>query len=334
MNGQPPANQPPAPGVPQAPTGPAPTESPAPTAQPSARVNATTELRPPLAAAMQPARKAKDSGLKAIPELIEPMGAACPTLASILGSSAVGVSLESYGRQDTESVRQQDLLKREAFQSNLCLLAAGVISGLVLAVSAGALDFVVSPGTPGAGGTVKSVAVLILGLLTLALGALAAYFAYIARDQGRIARWQTCRGEAEAARLDVFTTISAKSVEAAATAGLAVALYGLAVVVRHLLDDQRAWLGSSVVWHRTSSERTSQIGAIGSALAFIGGSGAIIASQTGGGAAVWIVFAGVLGGAIGAYAANREALNRDRANAERYDKTRSAMDAIADRVLS
>ena len=77
---------------------------------------------------------------------------------------------------------------------------------------------------------------------------------------------------------------------------------------------------------------TSRMGALASAFAFIGGSGAVIASQTGGSGAVWIVLVGVVGSAIGAFAANREAVNRDRANAERYDKTRMAMDAFAARV--
>jgi hypothetical protein len=69
------------------------------------------------------------------------MDDACPTLASILRSAAVRTSLESYERLDAESIRQQALLKREAFWSNLCLLAAGVISGLILAVPAGASTF-------------------------------------------------------------------------------------------------------------------------------------------------------------------------------------------------
>jgi len=264
----------------------------------------------------------KGSGLDAIPELAKSMQGPCPGLAQILQSSAVRTSLEVYKRQDNEAVLQEDKLKQELFWSNLCLLAAGVTSGLILAVSANALQFA------GVDSAARKWPTLVLGLVTLALGAGAAYFGYIARDQGRIARWQTCRSEAEVARLDVFQTISSK----AAAAGSAVAFFGLAVVVRHLLDDQRLWLGLTAIRHRKSSERTSQYGALASALAFIGGSGAIIASQTEGSGAIWIVLAGVIGAAIGAYAANQEALNRDRANAERYDKTLVAMDAIASRT--
>jgi len=272
--------------------------------------------------ALAAASASKSSGLDAILDLAKSMQSACPKLAQILQSSAVKTSLETHKRQDKEAVLQEEKLKQEAFWSNLCLLAAGVTSGLILAVSANALEFV------GVDVGAQKWLTLVLGLVTLGLGAAAAYFGYIARDQGRIARWQTCRSEAEVARLGVFSTIASK----AATAGPQIACFGLAVVVRHLLDDQRLWLGLSVVKHRKSSERTSQFSALASALAFIGGSGAIIASQTNGGGAIWIVLAGVLGAAIGAYAANQEALNRDRANAERYDKTLVAMDAIASRT--
>lgn len=284
---------------------------------------------PSLADCLAAVAVAGRSGIDAIPELAKSVQSRCPELGKVLVSSAVRTGLETYARQDGEAIAQEKKLKREATQSNISLLAAGVTSGVILAVSAGALQFLVSIGALPAldPATVKRVT-LALGLLTLAFGALAAYFGFIARDQGRIARWQTCRSEAELSRLDVFTTIAARVV----AAGPAAALFGLAVVARHLLEDQRAWLGKSADRHRTSSERTSMMGGIATALAFVGGSGAVIASQTEGAGAVWIVLVGVVGSAIGAYAANREALNRDRANADRYDKTRVAMDAISGRT--
>lgn len=128
------------------------------------------------------------------------------------------------------------------------------------------------------------------------------------------------------ARLAIFTTMAAKAAEASPN----VALYGLALVLPDLLNDQRNWLGARALRHRKSSETTSRWGGVASALAFIGASGAIIASQLKG--AVWIVLAGVVGAAIGAYSANRDALLRDRANADRYEKTRVALDGIAART--
>ncbi len=257
-----------------------------------------------------------NTGVGAIGELPASLKTACPELAAILQSSAVKTSFETYTRQDAEAVRQQGELMREANLANVCLLAAGVTSGVILAFAAltSASDDLTGP------------IMLVLGVLTLALGAGAAYFGYIARDQGRIARWQASRGEAEMARLAIFTTMAAMVAEASPKA----ALYGLTVVLRDLLNDQRDWLSARALRHRKSSEATSRWGGLASALAFIGGSGAIIASQLKG--AVWIVLAGVVGAAIGAFSTNRDALLRDRANADRYEKTRVALDGIAART--
>ncbi len=260
------------------------------------------------------------TGLGAIADLPASLKTACPELAAILGSSPVKTSLETYARQDAEAVRQQTELMREATLAHLCLLAAGVTSAVILAVTA-------LRGGADSAGQVSTIT-LALGLLTLAFGALAAYFSFIARDQGRIARWQASRGDAEMARLAVFKTMAEKAAEASPK----VALFGLAVLLRDLLNDQRDYLAKAALRHRKSSETTSRWGGLASALAFIGGSGAIIASQGGAGWTVWIVLAGVVGAAIGSYSANRDALLRDRANADRYEKTRVALDGIAART--
>jgi hypothetical protein len=169
---------------------------------------------------------------------------------------------------------------------------------------------------------------LVLGLLTLAFGAGAAYFNFVARDQGRVSRWQASRSDAEAARQAVFTTMASAAGGKSAKA----VLFGLAVVVRDLLEDQRSYLDKAAQRHRKSSEISSRWGGLGGSLAFIGGSGAIVASQGGALWTNWIILAGVFGAAIGAYAANREALNRDRANADRYERTLVALDGIKGRT--
>jgi hypothetical protein len=107
------------------------------------------------------------------------------------------------------------------------------------------------------------------------------------------------------------------------------------MVACHLVDDQRNWFGARALRHRKSSEVTSQWGGFANALAFIGGSGAVIASQTSASqtsGSYWIVFAGVIGAAIAAFAGNRDALLRDRANADRYEKAQVALDGLAGRT--
>ena len=255
------------------------------------------------------------SGIDAISALPGKLQQNCPELAKILESSAVRTKLDTYARQDAEAVRQQTQLVEEATRANVCLAAVGVTSGVILAVSA--LFAVSRP--------IQYLTVA-LGIVTLLLGAAVAFFTYVARDQGRVGRWQTCRSEAEIDRLAVFRTVAAK----AADKGADVAFAGLALVSVHLLDDQRKWLGARASRHRSSSETTSRLGGIASSLAFIGGSGAIIASQKA--SAVWIVLAGVVGAAVGAYASNRDALRRDRANAERYENTGVALNGLAGRI--
>jgi hypothetical protein len=267
----------------------------------------------------------KNKGLDAIPELPALLEPECPELAEILGSSAITTSLETFSRRDKESIAQQNDLKYEANRANLSLLAAGVTSAVILAVAATA-------GTAGQTSVDPSTAkfniTLILGLLTLAFGAGAAYFNFVARDQGRVSRWQASRSDAEMARQAVFTTIASAVGGKSARA----VLFGLAVVIRDLLDDQRTYLAKAAQRHRNSSVVSSRWGGLAGALAFIGGSGAIVASQGGASWANWIILAGVFGAAIGAYAANREALNRDRANADRYERTLVALDGIKGRT--
>ena len=245
------------------------------------------------------------------------LATADPELAVILQSSAVRTSLGIYARQNAEAIRQQGSLMQEATRANVCLMAAGVASGLVLAVAAGLPDdpFGIHVG--------KGYLTLGLGVVTLALGAAGSFFGYLARDQGRISRWRARRGEAEIARLQMFKTIAGKAAEV----GPAVALHGLALVVSHLVDHQRSWLGVRALRHRKSSETTSRWGGLANALAFIGGSGAIIASQVA--QSIWIVLAGVVGTAISAYAINRDALLGDRANADRYERLQVALDGLA-----
>jgi hypothetical protein len=268
--------------------------------------------------------KSTSSGLNAIRELPPLLKPECPELAEILGSAAILTSLETFERQDKESIAQQADLKLEANRANLCLLAAGVTSAVILAVAA--TDAAGQPSVDPSTG--KFNITLLLGLLTLAFGAGAAYFNFVARDQGRISRWQASRSDAEMARQAVFTTLAS----AAGGKSAKTALFGLAVAMRDLLEDQRAYLVKAAQRHRKSSEISSRWGGLGGALAFVGGSGAIVASQGGAWWTNWIILAGVFGAAIGAYAANREALNRDRANAERYERTLVALDGIKGRT--
>ena len=230
--------------------------------------------------------------------------------------------METLERLDTKSGILQRAFRRELTIANICLMVAGVLSGLVLVLVP------ILPGTrdvdPGQIDWWKWLPRL-MGVATLALGAIAALHTYKAREGNRLQRWLSARSGAEIARSGVFMSIA----ERAATGSGELALAGLKLVNLGLLENQRAWFCKRAREHRRSSDWTTSWGGLGTALAFVGGSGAVIASfepsQT------WIAVSGVIGAAVGAYAVNRESLRLDSANASGYEKAAAALDAIAAR---
>jgi hypothetical protein len=271
-----------------------------------------------------------DAALRSLPEIADPndivaaAGALADSdaaLAAVIRGGAIRTQIEAYTRCDADAVEQQRRLFREVTVSNVCLMLAGVASGLVLAGAT--VPATVAAWLGGPGSTRLSLA---LGIVTLLLGAVASMFAYWARDQNRLARWAARRSEAEAARIAVFEEVAAQ----VAAKGPAAAMRGLAFVIRHLLDAQRHWLKRRAGEHRRSSEWTTVWGGIGAALAFVGGSGAVIGGLAQG--AEWLAIAGVIAAAVVAYATNREALRRDRPNADRYEKVQAVFDGLAGRV--
>ncbi len=240
-----------------------------------------------------------------------------PELARILGCSEVRAHRGTYARCNEEAIRQRGRLFHEATAANLSLMAAAVLSSLVLA---GPVLL------PMLGLAWTSAIPLALGLAALVLGAMAALYSYRAREGDRLRRWLNMRGRAEVARLEVFRAIARR----AAAAGPAAAAVGLALFCRHLLEHQRAWLAERGSSHRLSSDRTSRWGGLATALTFLGGSAATIAAFEE--SLSWLALAGVLGAAVMAYALNREELRRDRANADRYEEAAVALDQLSTRV--
>jgi hypothetical protein len=266
------------------------------------------------------ARLLDGQGSDGMPALLaagEALAGQSPELRDILRSAPVRTQAEAFPRWDREAGAQRARLMREVTVANVCLLLAGVLSGLVLAGGAIREQF------PALWTERLS---LWAGLGTLLLGALAAMLSYQARESDRLRRWLAMRGAAEMARLATFRTIAARAAEA----GPVPAICGLALVSRHLLDEQRRWLLARAAGHHRSLEWTNFWGGMATALAFVGGSGAVIASFVQ--SQAWMPLAGVVGAAVAAYALNREGLRRDRTNADRYEKAALALDGFAARV--
>ena len=256
-------------------------------------------------------------GMARLPEASRLLEGTAPELAAIVGSAGVRAQLDIHRRCSAEARAQRRRLVREGTIANLCLLTAGLLSASVL------IGPMVSERL---GAETWRTIALVIGFVTLALGAATATFSYVARESDRLRRWLAMRGAAEVARLDAFKAIAA----GAAAAGPTTAAAAFALVVRYLFDDQRRWLADRAAGHRRSADRTNLLGGIATALAFVGGSGAVVAGfvpEQG-----WIAIAGVAGAAVMAYAMSREGLRRDRANADLYEKTAVALDQLAVRV--
>ena len=235
-----------------------------------------------------------------------------PELAAFLNSSSYRVGTQLYAEHDFEAKAQQAKFMSEMTAANVCLMLTGVLSGLVLLGSSIKAQW----------GVWSKGLAMAVGILTLAFGALAAMWTYQARESDRLRRWFAARAGAEIARLPVFRQLSEVAVKAGPPAA--------GKCRKYLLEDQRAWLTKRAREHRCSLEWTTRWGGLATALAFVGGSGAVIASFQQNQA--WIAIAGVLAAALSAYALNREGLRRDRINADRYDKACAALDELAARA--
>jgi hypothetical protein len=241
-----------------------------------------------------------------------------PALSQIIETSRVRVALAAFERKGREATAQQAAFRREVTIANVCLMIAGVLSGLVLIVAPHVASK--SDGT-----RLISWLPVAIGVLTLGLGAAAAFFAHKVREADRLQRWLTTRSGAEAARSEIFTTIAEKTVSKAPLE----ALSALELVNGLLLEDQRTWYRDRAAEHRKSAEKTAFWGGAGTALAFTGGSGAVIASFEPNQA--WIAIFGVVGAALAAYAVSRDRLRLDSANGALFEKAGDALDEIAAR---
>lgn len=217
-------------------------------------------------------------------------------LSHIVGTSRVRIALDAFKRKGREATQQQRAFRREVTIANVCLMIAGVLSGLVLIVAPQVAWNVAQDAY------LMSWVPVVIGVLTLALGSAAAFFARKVREAGRFQRWLTTRSGAETARSEIFATIAANAVSEAPQE----ALSALDLVNRLLLEDQRIWFRDRAAEHCRSSEKTAFWGGAGTALAFAGGSGAVIASFEPDQA--WIAIFGVVGVALAAYAVSRERL--------------------------
>ncbi len=136
-------------------------------------------------------------------------------------------------------------------------------------------------------------------------------------------RWMTARAEAETARFRYFDIVTERG--GAADPNLLLEYFR-----RYQLDVQRAYYGGRAGDHRRAADRAlgrSTLGVAGGSMATgLAGIGMVNPAWTS------LAAVGLVGQAWGAMVANEEATAQNRRNAERYGRTRLALDRIYERL--
>lgn len=255
----------------------------------------------------------------------------CPELSKILKSSAVKSGLETYNRESAKANRLQARFVRWWNTASICLLAAGVVNCLNLAMSDLAMRNVSA--------VIIRVIVELLDALTILLGLVTAYFGNSQRNSDALSMYRRAQEEAENARFNIFSFIS----ESAAAAGPDVAMFGVGVIARYLLDSERTWLSRQEQRHRNSFRKTGLMTWMSTGLIIVSGIGSVLvinkmnfgpfspaAYDISG--IQWVMpLLAIMGAAIGAYAYMRNG-PRDYETADRFGRNCTSLDALAAKV--
>jgi hypothetical protein len=238
---------------------------------------------------------------------------AAPDLAAVLSSSAVVVVAQRFEGLDARALEDQTTFNRTSARARMAVFLAGLASALLLA--GGSLS-VLWPAT---------MVWVVRGAGVAALGCgLAATMWLQQLRQGRfLERWMTARAEAETARLHYFEKVTAATEDANPS-------LLLEYFRRYQLDVQRMYYGGRSEQHRHAADRALRLSTQG----VMGGSFASGVAGLLGSHPAWTSLAalGLAGQAWGARMANEEATAQYQRNAERYGRTRLALDGVYERL--
>jgi hypothetical protein len=233
-----------------------------------------------------------------------------PALAEILKVTKVTSIAEEYERQDSIAIQAQTHFKKITFRANIAILLTALFGVLILITNS--LDNI---------DDAKQNILRVLGAAGAVAGGLAAMWLYLI-DKGRsLQKWMSRRADAETQRLAYFEAVTGESNPEHTDSELPPALLQLEYFLRYQLEVQIIYYDRSAVRHEATASRTLRIG---SAAVLIG---CIATGLAGFVNAFWAAL-GVLGAAMSSFASSWEAMNQDRRNAERYERTRKALQAL------
>jgi hypothetical protein len=250
----------------------------------------------------------------------EELAGKAPALASLLRTAKIATLARQYERRDREAGDAQRRFKDAMLWANAAVLATGVLGAAIMVV--GILEEALDDAD-------LWPLLLVLGLGALVSGAFASMWLFRVREGNLVEAWMSGRAHTESARLEYFATLAkAKTGE---SSELPLGLLKLEYFRRYQLDVQIAYYDRRGGQHRESADRTLTLGGFAAALGAVASGSAGIAASI---EAPWAALAalGVIGTALAAFAATREAVNQDRRNAERYGRTLSALEILRGRL--
>ena len=235
-----------------------------------------------------------------------------PALAAILNSAAVKTDALRYEEEDHSALNAQNKFKTIFTRANIAVFITGAFIALVLVI-----------GTLGKFLTEENLKIFlaILSCGGFIAGGLASRDLYLIRQGSLLEEWMSKRAFAETTRLDYFNSFVNLSPPTSELSSIPFELLKLEYFRRFQLDVQRAYYRKRGQQHKEEAFRTQSISgwAIGGAAIATGAAGVLSG-------AINPMFAAVAGiGTIftnlSSFTSMKEAVNQDRRNAERYERT-------------
>jgi len=246
-----------------------------------------------------------------------------PDLAAILGSTALATTARLYESEDQDALAAQKSFKRTFNRANAAVLGTGVLIALVLVT-----------------GTVAACLPDSLNRILLVIFGLGGVIArgFASRDllvirQGHLSEtWMSRRAFAETQRLQYFETVAKSPVSSTTASSACGELVKLEYFRRFQLDVQLAFYRERAKNHRDEAAKTLSYSSCAAAGATIAtGSAGMLGAAFGSRFAVIGAFAAVFTG-LSSFASMREAVNQNRRNAERYERTYRVLEDLNKRL--
>ncbi|MEM9911376.1 MAG: hypothetical protein AAF922_11400 [Pseudomonadota bacterium] len=240
-----------------------------------------------------------------------------PELSQILSREGIRIEAQTYTRFDAEAESARSRYRMWMGLTNLgafctSVFSAGAMAWSLIGRDAAALQ----------SGALAHGAIALSAGAALSAAAASAGLVYL--RQGRmLERWMNKRALAETHRARYFEgVLSIAEKEKPEAAGLALEYFR-----RYQFEVQSNYYYARARKHEKSANQTVALGALGGFVASLSSLFVVFGAAEPGVGAV-----SVFGAAIGALAIGREQMNQDRRNAERYDRTYSALTALAKRL--